>query len=180
MSRTTVQRLCNTLKSAEGEYMKISQPPNKSINTPNGYLNLNWTPNFGKLMGDEFLKAQRFVDSECIRLMIPYTPMDTGVLYKSAMLGTKIGSGEIHQNTPYARYLYYGEVYGPNIPIMENGQVISFFSPRGQSKSPTGRPLNYSTSKHPKAGKMWFERMKADHKDSILRGASQILGGNVR
>lgn len=160
--------------------MEIKQPKNKSINTPNGYLNLKWTPNFSKLTSAKLSKAQQFVDSECIRLMIPYTPMNTGFLYKSAILGTKIGSGEIHQNTPYARYLYYGQVYGPNIPIIENGQVIGFFSPKGQSKSPTGRPLNYSTSKHPKAGKMWFERMKADHKDEILRGASQILGGKVK
>ncbi len=160
--------------------MKISQPPNKSINTPNGYLNLKWTPNFSKLMGDDFLRAQKYVDSTCIRLMIPYTPMITGDLYKSAMLGTKIGSGEIHQNTPYARYLYYGEIYGPNIPIMENGKVIGFFSPKGQRKTPTGRPLQYNTSKHPKAGKMWFERMKADKKEVILRGAANILGGKAK
>ncbi len=157
--------------------MKIKQPPDRSINTPNGYLNLKWTPNFGKMKTEQLNQAQKFVDSECIRLMIPYTPMDTGILYKSAMLGTKIGSGEIHQNTPYARYLYYGEVYGPNIPIMENGQVIGFFSPKGKRKYPTGRPLQYSPSKHPMAGKMWFERMKADHKDSILRGAFRCLGG---
>ncbi len=157
--------------------MKIVQPPNKSINTPNGYFNLKWTQNFGKLTNEKFLKAQRFVDSECIRLMIPYTPMNTGILYKSAMLGTKIGSGEIHQNVPYARYLYYGEVYGPNIPIKENGQTIGFFSPKGQRKTPTGRPLQYDKTKHPKAGKMWFERMKADHKDEILQGAAIIVGG---
>ncbi|MGN1130158.1 MAG: minor capsid protein [Ruminococcus sp.] len=158
--------------------MKISQPPNKSINTPNGYLNLKWTPNFSKLMGDEFLRAQMFVDKKCIELMKPYTPKNIGVLCNSPVLDTKIGSGEIHQNKPYARYLYYGEIYGPNIPIYENGKVIGFLSPK--KKHSTGRPLQYNTSKNPKAGKMWFERMKADKKEVILRGAANILGGKVR
>lgn len=29
-------------------------------------------------------------------------------------------------------------------------------------------------------GKMWFERMKADHKDDILKGAIKMAGGTVR
>ena len=35
------------------------------------------------------------------------TPRRTGVLIKSAALGTVIGSGEINQITPYARRQYY-------------------------------------------------------------------------
>jgi len=31
-----------------------------------------------------------------------------------------------------------------------------------------------------KRGKLWFERMKADHKDDILRGAIKIAGGVSR
>lgn len=158
--------------------MKISQPKNKTINTPNGYLALRWTPNFGKLTSEKFHKAQMFVDSECIRLMKPYTPFRNGFLEKSATLGTVIGSGEIRQIVPYARYQYYGKVYGPNIPIMENGQPIGYFSP--PAKHPTGAELKYSTSKHPQAGKMWFSRMKADHKDEILRGAAKSVGGTPK
>lgn len=44
-------------------------------------------------------------------------------------------------------------------------------------KQPTGRPLTYSTERHPLAGKLWFERMKADHKDDILKGAIAIAMG---
>ena len=158
--------------------MKISQPKDKSINTPNGYLALKWTPNFGKLTTEKFHKAQMFVDGECIRLMKPYTPFRNGFLEKSATLGTVIGSGEINQIVPYARYLYYGKVYGPNIPIMENGVPIGFFSP--PKKHPTGADLKYNKSKHPQAGKQWFERMKADRKDEILRGAARIVGGTQK
>ena len=116
--------------------------------------------------------VQKFIDSECIRLMKPYTPFKTGVLEKMATIGTAIGSGEIRQSTPYARYLYYGEVYGPNIPIYENGNIIGYRSPK--SKNPTGREIKYNKSAHPLAGKKWFERMKATHKRDILKGAQEL------
>ena len=155
-------------------------------------MKLEWNEGFSSKMNRQFGNAQEFVDSECIRLMRPYTPMRNGILVKSASLGTDIGSGEIHQVAPYARYLYYGKVYGPNIPIFEkdgetifgispeNGQLVGFFSPKGMKKYPTGADIKYSTSKHQRAGKMWFERMKADHKDAILRGAAKYAGGNAK
>ena len=118
---------------------------------------------------------QQFIDSEVLRLMVPYTPMDTGAMIQSAIAGTVIGSGKIEYNSPYARYLYYGEVYGPNIPKKENGIIVGYWSP--PKKQPTGRPLTYSTERHPLAGKLWFERMKADHKDGILKGAIAIAMG---
>ena len=68
---------------------------------------LTWNPNFAPNMEKGFGKAQEFVDSECIRRMNPETPRRTGVLIKSATLGTVIGSGEINQIAPYARRQYY-------------------------------------------------------------------------
>ncbi len=118
-------------------------------------------------------KIQKYIDSECIRLMKPYTPFKTGILEKMATVGTVIGSGEIHQSTPYARYLYYGEVYGPNIPIFESGNLVGYRSPK--SKKPTGREIKYDKSAHPLAGKKWFERAKADHKKDILLGAQELI-----
>lgn len=122
--------------------------------------------------------TQKYIDQECIRRMRPYTPFLSGALIKSATIGTVIGSGTIKQNTPYARYQYYGEVYGPNIPIIKGGVLEGFYSP--PKKSPTGRDLQYNKSKNPKAGKMWFERMKADHKTSILAGAAKTSGGTYK
>lgn len=118
-------------------------------------------------------EAQKYIDNECIKLMSPYTPFDSGILDKSARLNTVIGSGKINQVTPYARYLYYGKVYGPNIPIKENGQIVRFFSP--PVKHNTGRDIQYNTAKHPQAGSHWFERMKADHKEKIRKGAQSII-----
>lgn len=118
-------------------------------------------------------KIQKYIDSECIRLMKPYTPFKTGILEKMATIGTVIGSGEIHQSTPYARYLYYGEVYGPNIPIFDGDNLVGFYSP--PKKHPTGKALKYDKSAHPLAGKKWFDRMKADHKKDILLGAQELI-----
>lgn len=68
---------------------------------------LDWNPGFKPNMESGFANAQEFVDSECIRRMNPETPRRTGVLVKSATLGTVIGSGEINQIAPYARRQYY-------------------------------------------------------------------------
>lgn len=155
--------------------MKIIQPPNMSAS--NGSFEFKWSPDFGAVMTAKLNKAQAFIDSECIRLMGPYTPRRSEMLEESVKLGTVIGSGELRYLSPYARYPYYGEVYGPNIPIYEGGQLVGFFSPKGQKKHPTGREMTYDTSRHPKAGKLWFERMKADHKDEICEGAAKIAGG---
>ncbi len=158
--------------------MLIKQPKDMSVNTVHGRLALQFNKSFAASRTDDFKRAQEFIDSECIRLMAPYTPMQSGILMESATLGTKIGSGEIRQVAPYARYQYYGIVYGPNIPMYENGELIGFWSPK--KKHPTGRAITYSTAVHPQAGKQWFERMKADRKPEILRGAAKILGGRIR
>ena len=68
---------------------------------------LEWNPGFGPQESRRFEKRQRFVDQECIRRMAPETPRRTGMLIKSATLGTVIGSGEINQIAPYARRQYY-------------------------------------------------------------------------
>ena len=68
---------------------------------------LEWNPGFEPSMEKGFENAQAFVDSECIRRMNPETPRRTGMLIKSATLGTVIGSGEIDQIAPYARRQYY-------------------------------------------------------------------------
>lgn len=68
---------------------------------------LKWNSGFAPSMEKGFENAQAFVDSECIRRMNPETPRRTGMLIKSATLGTVIGSGEIDQIAPYARRQYY-------------------------------------------------------------------------
>lgn len=119
--------------------------------------------------------VQKTVDAAVIRECFPYVPFDEGILAGSANAATEIGSGEVIYDTPYARYLYYGEVYGPNIPIVENGTVVGYWSP--PEKSGTGRKLQYNTEKHPLAGSHWFDRAMADHKDDVLKEAQDAADG---
>ena len=68
---------------------------------------LQWDPAFGARHTQSFLRTQAFIDSEVLRLMSPYTPLQTSMLIKSATLGTVIGSGKIKQIAPYAAWQYY-------------------------------------------------------------------------
>lgn len=119
---------------------------------------------------NDYGKVQQFIDSECIRLMEPYTPMRSGDLYKAATLGTKIGSGIIKQVMPYGRYHYRGL-------LMVSSITGSAWARQGEAKVYTDRPLKYDREQHKLAGPQWFERMKADKKVQILRGAKKIAGG---
>ena len=89
------------------------------IQTPRGFVStyktkegkviarLDWNKGFKPDKEQMFKNKQSFVDQECVRRMAPETPKRTGVLIKAATLGTVIGSGEIIQDTPYARRQYY-------------------------------------------------------------------------
>lgn len=90
----------------------VIQTPRGAIYTANGKggkttAKLEWNKDFSKKEENSFERKQMFIDQECIRRMAPETPRRTGVLIKSATLGTVIGSGEIQQIAPYARRQYY-------------------------------------------------------------------------
>lgn len=123
-------------------------------------------------------RVQQVVDKAVIDWCIPYCPFETGVLANSPYTASEIGSGRVVYNAPYARYLYYGEVYGPNIPVYEDdsGVPTRYFSPPGQEKHPTGRELQYKQDLNPLAGAFWFRRMMADHRNDILREAYRAAG----
>ena len=96
-------------------------------------------------------RVQKFIDSEVIRNMDPYTPKRSGDLIKSAILGMVIGSGIIRQNIPYARKNYYGN---------------------------KGRGLQ-GTASGGLRGRKWFERMKAARLRNILE-KTRIYAGAKR
>jgi len=94
-------------------------------------------------------RVQKFIDSEVLRLSDPYTPFQTGALKKSGITGTVIGSGAVRWTAPYARKNYYTNC---------------------------GRGAQ-GTAKGGMRGRMWFERMKTDHRKEIIAGAKKIAGG---
>ena len=120
-------------------------------------------------------RVQAVVDEAVLRYCAPKVPFDTGYLIRQALQTSIIGQGLIVYGTPYARYLYYGEVYGPNIPIFEAGELAGFYSPPGQKKHPTGRALTYQGA--PERGAFWFERAMAEHKNDIIEEAAASAGG---
>ena len=149
---------------------KINQPQNIQIKEAKAQVDFAWRQTFGKDMTDRFTSAQKFVDSECIRLMVPYTPMLNGILMKSAVLGTEIGSGEIVYQNPYSRYQYYGK-------LMVSSVTGSAYATMGEKKVLTDVDLVHSTHRHPLAGPFWFERMKKEKLPQIIRGAAKYSGG---
>lgn len=146
--------------------MAIKQPKNAKIKAQKMQCDLAWKQTFGRDSTMQFNSAQKFVDAECIRKMVPYTPARNNILYKSAVLGTKIGSGRIYYQIPYARYQYYGK-------LMVSSRTGSAFALQGEKKVLTGKNLQYSKARHPQAQRLWFEAMKKQHGEAILRGATR-------
>ena len=99
-----------------------------------------------KRLTDNCNLAQKWLDNEVIKDTTPYVPMNTGTLYKSAITGSKIGSGVIEYSTPYARNLYYGDSF------------------------------NFSKAKHPQAQSRWFEASKAVNLTKWLVGVRKLGG----
>ena len=78
-------------------------------------------------------------------------------------------------DSPYAHYMYMGEIYGPNIPRYdEEGNLVGWWSP--PVKQPTGRPLTYS---EPGTGPKWFEAAKAEHKNDWVNLVKKVLTGDA-
>ncbi len=94
-------------------------------------------------------RVQRYIDSTVLRLSDPYVPFLSGMLKTSGISGTVIGSGLVVYRAPYARRQYY-----------TNG---------GNGKQ--------GTSRGGLRGRYWFERMKADRGQEIIRKAAEIAGG---
>ena len=96
---------------AQKRTIKITSPRGSVVTrqTKNGRVSAEivWNSGFARKKGQAFESAQEFVDSECLRYMNPLTPRRTGMMIKSAKLGTVIGSGNIEYLAPYARRQYY-------------------------------------------------------------------------
>ena len=100
----------------------------------------------------DFGAVQRKLDSDVLGYCAAFVPKDTGALIASGRTGTRIGSGEVCYNSPYARYQYYG------------------VSKKGKKLRCRGGGLR---------GAYWFERMKASSKYELLRNAAMAAGAKT-
>lgn len=116
---------------------------------------------------------QKTVDNEVMRYMSDYMPRrQAGELEHMMVMSTVIGSGQIDIPGPYAHYLHEGILY-------VSPTTGSAWAKKDEIKVPTDRELTYAGA--PMRGKKFFDRMKADHKDDILKAAQAMAdrGGQV-
>ena len=97
----------------------IETPKGKIIITKNGKARLEWNTSFRQKWQTRYTLAQKFVDSEILRLSEPFIPLRTGMLVKSGILGTDVGSGTVSYIAPYARRQYYS----PRKPGSQTGPL---------------------------------------------------------
>ena len=97
----------------------IETPRGKVFATATGKAELKWSTDFKPKWQEHFTAAQKFVDSEVIRLCEPYIPLDTSMLIKSGILGSTPGEGFVHWLAPYAAAQYYS----PRAPGSQTGPL---------------------------------------------------------
>lgn len=93
--------------------------------------------------------AQKWLDNDVLAKSRPYVPYRGGALANSGPISTRIGSGEVVYDTPYAKYQYYG----------------------GDGRRMVRR---YTT---PGTEAKWFEKAKAANKDAWTKGVEKIVKG---
>ncbi|MFH0957103.1 MAG: hypothetical protein V1897_00210, partial [Pseudomonadota bacterium] len=96
----------------------IDTPRGTIVVTKMGKASLTFKPDFQPKWQRRYSDSQKFCDSEVLRLSEPYTPLLTGMMIKSGILGTDIGSGLVQWIAPYTRKNYYsprkpGSMTGP-------------------------------------------------------------------
>lgn len=114
-----------------------------------------------------------FLAATAARFMDPYVPADNLVLAQNVTITADADVGHVTYNSPYAHYQWEGEVYGPNYPIMDGGEIMGFYSP--PHKTPTGRRLEYNTFRHPLATDHWDKAMMVARKDDLARTYEEYL-----
>lgn len=110
--------------------------------------------------------VQKVIDSEAMRYMSDYMPRrQAGELEHLMVMATVMGSGQINIPGPFAHYLHEGILY-------VSPTTGSAWAKKNEVKVPTGKELTYAGA--PMRGKKFFDRMKADHKEDILKAAQAM------
>ena len=120
-------------------------------------------------------KVQKFFTHTCRIHMDKYVPYNDGNLAERVWEEPK----EIHYLSPYAHYMYEGEVYGPNVPIKRKGtdEIVAWFSPI-KPKYKTGATINYNKSMHPLASPKWDKKMWSAEKEKVLKEVEEFIRRN--
>lgn len=107
----------------------------------------------------------KFAATEYHKLLSPYVPFETGTLDETVRYNAGSGNSEIEYYAPFAHYIYEGLAMGPSY----YSEGYGFWSPPGQPKHYTGKPLAIKTSGHPKATAHWDEAAEATQKPKLIQ-----------
>lgn len=124
----------------------------KSLRGDSLSLILRWRRGFHKDFEKRFEQAQKYVDEECVKLMDPYVP----VAKKSYRNAGKLKKSVRISSPGLIEY---------TAPFAEHDYYAN---------------VNHAHGGNPNAKRLWFEVMKAEKKQQILRGAAVIMGGKAR
>lgn len=107
-------------------------------------------------------RVQLAIDSAVVKFNAKYHPFQTGT---SSQSFRGVGTGRIEYYQPYEQYLYYGKLM-----VAPNG---SAWAKLGEKKHLTNIDLKYNGA--PTRGAFWFERMKANHVQDIIKEAQNAV-----
>lgn len=113
-----------------------------------------------------------FLANEAKRLMDPYVPADNLLLAQNVRTYVAGEQGIVHYLSPYAHYQYEGEVYGPNYPIMDGGEVMGLFS---SQKETCREEAEVQKVSHPLATSEWNKAMKTARGDDLAKAYEDYL-----
>lgn len=102
-------------------------------------------PDLDKKVSGAMAHGQKILDSQALKDSNYFIPADTWNLRDSSLIHTKVGSGLLVWNTPYASALYWNPQY------------------------------NFSEDKNPNASGLWFEEAKAKYLDDWLKQAQKAV-----
>lgn len=116
-------------------------------------VKLIWNAGAMALRRKKIAEAQDYIDSECLKRMTLYVPVGLPYYKNSGKLrdsGRIAEPGKITYTAPFAKNDYYN------------------------------RNVNHRHGGNPNATALWFETMKSNHKEAILRGVAAIVGGKTK
>lgn len=118
---------------------------------------------------DEGGEVQKTIDQFVLERSEPYIPMDDArQLILSGSRATKIGSGEVIWDTPYAHYQYEGL-------LMVSPSTGSAWAKYGEQKEYATplKTLNYHGGDNRKDH--WFDRMMIDKKEELIEECQKVI-----
>ena len=108
-----------------------------------------WNKSEKKIINDLGVnqKLNLFMAQECMRLMNPFVPMDTGALSQTVEVEANSERGIVHYTVPYAHRQYNGTTF------------------------------NFSKEKHPLATSHWDKAMMIAKKSQIIKAVEKYREG---